>query len=147
MYKVIDGSCGTRREFKITIGLSEGYGSSAKTHSADEVISLIENYLKKKAANQEPFLTGSIATGTVVYAWPEGKGQAGGGHEPNIIYSGEVSPLYNKDLSDESVGKILNDIAGHIGGQLGQTRVYVAFRNETWVLQKEDTVTPTGETV
>lgn len=147
MYKLVVGSRGERREFKITWGLAEGYGLTAKLHTPEEVVSMVETYLKNKAAGEESYLTGTVTTGTVVYAWPEGKGQAGSGHEPNAVYSGEVSPLYNSGLSDEFVGKILNEMAGQIGGQLGQTRVYVAFGHETWVLQKEDTSTPTGEKV
>ncbi len=145
-YQVVIGSRGECRNFKITWGLSEGY-VSAKTHTPEEVVSLIESYLKNKAAGGESYLTGSVTTGVVVYAWPKGKGQAGGGHEPNAVYSGEVSPLYNSGLSDPFVRKMLDEMASHIGGQRGQTRVYVAYRDETWILQKEETATPTGETV
>ncbi|OGM12028.1 hypothetical protein A2V80_01795 [Candidatus Woesebacteria bacterium RBG_16_39_8b] len=147
VYQTVLNSRGERREFKITWGLAEGYGATAKTHTPDEVVALIEDYLKNKAAGGESYLTGTVTTGVVVYAWPQEKGEAGSGHEPNAVYSGEVSPLYNSGLSDEFVGKILDEMAGQIGGQLGQTRVYVAFGHETWVLQKEDTATPTGETV
>ena len=147
MYRLVTGSRGERREFKITWGLAEGYGPTAKTHTLDEVVSLVETYLKNKAASGDSYLTGTVTTGVVVYAWPEGKGQAGGGHEPNVVYSGEVSPLYNSELSDEFVGKILDEMAGQIGGQLGQTRIYVAFGHEIWIIQKEDTSTPTGEKV
>ncbi|MEW6408164.1 MAG: hypothetical protein AB1465_05760 [Patescibacteria group bacterium] len=148
MYKVVIGSRGERREFKVTWGLAEGYGPTAKTHTPEEVVSLVEAYLKNKAAAGESYLTGTVTSGVVVYAWPEGKGQAGSGHEPNAVYSGEVSPLYNSGLSDEFVRKILDEMASQIGGQLSQSQVYVAYRDETWILhQKEETVTPTGETV
>ena len=63
------------------------------------------------------------------------------------MYSGEVSPLYNADLSDGEVEEILNDLAGELGRAFGQTRIYVAYRDKMWILQKENTVTPTGETV
>lgn len=146
MYKLVSGSRGERRAFAITVGLAEGYGPTA-THSTDEVVELILGHLKAKAAEGRSYLTGTVSAGQVVYAWPEGPGKSGGGREPNATYSGEVSPLYNKDLGDEQVAEILNDLASELGSALGQTRVYVAFGHETWVLQKEDTATPTGETV
>ena len=147
MYKTVPGSRGERRSFQITVGLAEGYGPTAKTHAPAEVVELVLGHLKTRAADGRPYLTGTVSAGEVVYAWPEGPGKSGGGREPNATYSGEVSPLYNKDLGDEQVVEILNDLASELGSALGQTRVYVAFGHETWVLQKEDTATPTGETV
>ncbi len=147
MYKIVDGSKGERRSFAITVGLQECYGDDATVHTVEEVVPFIENHLKAAAAAGRQFLTGSVTAGTVVYAWPEGPGNAGGGNEPQAAFVGEVSPLYNADLSDEEVEVILNDLASELGSALGQTRVYVAYRDELWILQKEDTETPTGETV
>jgi len=147
MYKTVEGSCGERRSFAITVGLAEGYGPTVKTHTIDEVVELVLGHLKIRAADGRLYLTGTVSAGEVVYAWPEEPGKAGGGHEPNVIYSGEVSPLYNKDLGDNEVAEILNDLASELGSALGQTRVYVAFGHETWILQNEETETPTGETV
>ena len=76
-YKTVLGSRGGRRTFQITVGLAEGYGPDANIHTAEEVVSLMENHLKTKAANGQPYLAGSVTTGTVVYAWPEGPGKAG----------------------------------------------------------------------
>ena len=146
-YKLVEGSRGERRTFSIIVGLAEGYGPEAKIHTADEAVSLVENHLKAKAAQGLSYLTGSVTTGTVVYAWPEGPGKSGGGHEPQATYSGEVSPLYNAELTDEEVEEILNDLASELGSAFGQTRIYVAYRDEIWILQAEETVTPTDETV
>ncbi len=146
-YKVVPGSRGTRRSFVVTFGLQEGYGDKARLHTVDEVVALIERHLKKRAAAGEPYLTGTVTEGQVVYAWPEDDGKVGVGHEPQATYAGEVSPLYNADLSDEEVEVILNDLASEIGVALGQTRVYVAYRGDIWILQQKDSETPTGETI
>jgi hypothetical protein len=146
-YKEVVGSRGPRRDFKITWGLSEGYAPHTKIHSVEEVISFVEEHLKTRAAKGMSYLTGSITTGVVVYAWPDGKGQAGGGHEPVVMYGGEVSHLYNSGLSDDVVRFLLDEMAIEIGRKLGQNRVYVAYRDEVWVFQKEEETTPTGETV
>jgi len=146
-YQLVSGSRGARRSFAITVGLAEGYGAQAKVHPVSEAIEAAMNWMKNKAANGQLFLTGTFTTCEVVYAWPEGEGKAGGGHEPTAVFSGEVSPLYNAAMTDQEVVDILNDLAGHLGSTLGQTRVYVAYRDEIWILQAEETATPTGETV
>jgi hypothetical protein len=145
-YKVVDGSRGAAPRFAITIGLQEGYGPSGKLHSTSEVIDLVEAHLKECAAHGLPFLTGSVTTGTVVYAWPEGPGAAGGGHEPQATYSGEVNPLYNSSMSREAIEEFLNGLAAVLGAALGQTRIYVAFAGDMWILQREEAITPSGET-
>ncbi len=146
MYKVVAGSRGNAPHFAITCGLQEGYGSDAKTHAVDEVVHIVEAYLKACACDGGTFLTGSVTTGTVVYAWPEGE-SAGGDHEPQATYSGEKNPLYNSTMSDEDVNEFLNGLASVLGLALGQTRVYVAYKGDMWILQREDSTTPTGETV
>ncbi len=146
-YKVVAGSRGIAPRFAITVGLQEGYGPNAKLHTSDEVIGLVLEYLKGCAATGKPYLTGSVTTGTVVYAWPEGGGKAGGGYEQQVTYSGEKNPLYNVAMTNEEVTNFLNGLASTLGSALGQTRVYVAYDGDMWILQREESVTPTGETV
>jgi len=147
-FKRVEAKTSLRRSFAITLGLSEGYGESAKVHTRQEVVDAALAYMKAKAAAGEPFLTGTVsAEGTVVYAWPESPGKSGGGKENTIVFYGEVSVLYNADTSDEDVKAMLDDMATSLGSILGQTRVYVAYRDQTWVLQAEQTATPTGEKV
>jgi len=144
-YKKIGG--GIAPKFSVTVGLQEGYGLNAKQHSADEVVGFIEAHLKKCAAESRPFLTGMVVTGQVVYAWSEGPGKAGSGHEPAAVFSGEKSPLYNSEMSEEDAEKFLNGLASELGSVLGQTRVYVVYNSNMWILQAEKSSTPTGETV
>lgn len=145
-YNIVEGSRGSAPRFAITVGLQEGYGPTGKSHTADEVVTLVEEFLKECAASGRTFLTGSVTTGTVVYAWPEGPGKSGGGREPNAVYSGEKNPLYNSAMTAEQVGEFLNELATRLGSALGQTRVYVAYNGDMWILQKEKSTTPTGET-
>lgn len=147
MYKVVQGSRGIAPRFAITCGLQEGYGQNAKLHTVDEVVGLVLDYLKDCAASGKSYLTGSVTTGTVVYAWPEGEGKAGGGHEPQATYSGEKNPLYNSSVTDEQVTEFLNGLASVLGTALGQVRIYVTYNGDMWILQKEESATPTGEKV
>lgn len=147
MYKVVSGSRGVRRSFSISCGLQEGYGAEGKTHRPAEAVSAALEFMKSRAASGRAYLTGTVSTGEVVYAWPEGEGKAGGGSEPSVVFNGEVSPLYNADMSNEEAVEILNDLAASLGAALGQTRVYITFCDEIWILQREESATPTGEKV
>jgi hypothetical protein len=109
--------------FKITVGLKEGYGESGTLHSVDSISHLIP----ANATTRE---------GVVCYAWPEGPGKAGGGHEEQVIIEGD-------GLNENEV----NELAAELAARTGQTRVYVCFNAETWIIQAEGKETPTGETV
>ncbi len=148
-YKEVQGTRGPRKNFAVTCGLRVGYGADAQTHSVETAIEAVLGWMKGRAAAEKTFLTGTVTSGEVVYAWPESPGKAGGGREPNIIFSGEVSPLYNETIIEDhdSVMDILYDLATALGSALSQTRIYVAYCDEVVVVQKEEAVTPTGETV
>jgi len=143
--KIVENSRGKAPAFTVTFGLQEGYGDSSKIHTVDEVVTLIESFLKKCAAAGRSFLTGSVTAGTVVYAWPEGEGKAGGGHEPQASFIGNQNPLYNSNMSQAEIEDFLNDLAAEVGVALGQTRVYISFAGDLWILQQEEAATPTGE--
>lgn len=148
-YKILPDSVGVRKSFQVTAGLRVGYDAAAVTHTVEEAVQVILENLKSRAATGLLYLTGTVTTGEVVYAWPEGPGKAGGGHEPVALYQGEVNPLFNKDLLNrpEAVREILDELGAALGVALGQTRIYLAYDGEMWILQKEETVTPTGETI
>jgi hypothetical protein len=145
-YKIIPGSVGVRKSFQVTCGLRVGYDAAAVTHTGEEAVESVLEQLKFRAAAGLPYLTGTITTGEVVYAWSDGPGKAGGGHEPVIRYEGEVNPLYNKNLLEnhDEVVAILNELGIALGAALGQTRIYLAYDGQTWILEAEKAVTPTG---
>jgi hypothetical protein len=146
-YKQVPSFSSEAPRFEITAGLREGYGADAVTHTVEEATAVVLEHLKDCAAQGRPYLTGTLTTGEVVYAWPEGEGRSGGGHEPVVVYSGHVNPLYNTSLSELQVWEFLEGMASALGNALVQTRIYVVYRDEMRVLQREDTETPTGETV
>lgn len=110
--------------WKITVGLKEGYGESGTLHTINELLPLIP-------------AEASLREGVVVYAWPGGASwSAGAGSEQQAIIEGE-------GLDENEI----NALAAALGNQTGQTRVYVCYNSEAWILQAEETSTPTGETV
>jgi hypothetical protein len=147
-YKMVPRSHGTRRSFSITVGIRPGYlGIGLAPKAMEEAIEITESWMKGRAAKGLPYLTGTIVRGDVIYAWPEGDGKAGSSTEPVAIFQGEVSPLYNKGLHDGEVVNLLDELASRFGTELEQTRVYISYTDETWIMQAEKTETPTGESV
>ena len=143
MKKIFDSE-GVKRPFSITFGLQEGYGDTGKVHSFEEAVDLLKGWMKERASKGLPFLTGNVFPGQVVYAWSEGKGEAQGASEPVANFQGEVSVLYARNLPDEEVQSLLDEIASSVGTSLGQNRVYVSYKDKTWILSQEDHTTPTG---
>lgn len=110
--------------YKVTCGLKEGYGESGTLHSVQSIMPLIP-------------AEAAVQIGVVCYAWPKSQwGEAGCGSEPQAIIEGE-------GLDEDQV----NNLAAVLGAATGQTRVYVAFGDQTWILQADQTETPTGEKV
>ena len=148
MYKRI--GIGPRRHYEITFGLAKGYGENAVVHSVDDAKAAHALWMLKRMDNPDPkdrdFLTGSFTKSTVGYGWPPNGDSTGGtGDEPCVLFAGDVSVLYGTHLSDEQVGKILDDLASSVGEALGQTRVYVSYRDDAWVLEKQGGETPNGK--
>lgn len=147
-YKLVPNSKGPAPRFAITVGLQEGYNLGEKTHSVAEVTKIIEAYLRGLAESNRRFLNGVVTTGNVVYAWPSNDtGPADATHEPVVVFSGEVNPLYNVAMRQSEIEYFLNTLAQQLGEALNQTRVYVAFDGQMWILQKEGSTSSAGDTV
>jgi hypothetical protein len=57
--------------------------------------------MTERAARGEPFLSGMLTRGEVVYVYAEG--EAASHREPIAIFTGEVPPQYASDLDDRNV--------------------------------------------
>jgi len=120
-FSAVPTSEGPRREFKITWGLRAGYGPSGRIYDLEEAIRAAHRWMRERDARAEPFLSGMFTRGEVVYA-------------------GEVLPLYAADMDDDTVRILLNEIASEIGRILEQEEVQVAYRDRTWTLKAVDGV-------
>ena len=104
-----------------------------------------------QAVEGKPYVTGNFLDTTVVYAYAwdtdDGGRAATSGQEASVIFTGELSHLYNQPLlADPAVAEeVVNELAGVLGSTTGQTRVYVCLGEENWVLHQEDKKTPTQE--
>jgi hypothetical protein len=138
-YEIVSGSRGPRREFKITVGLREGYDPEGRVYDVSEATKIALNWMTERATADQPFLSGMFTRGEVAYAWRRGDGTAGRDREPVAIFTGEVIPLYMGGLGDETVEAMLNELAARLGEALRQERIYIAFRDRTWIVKREGT--------
>lgn len=145
-YHRVETSSSVRRAFEITVGLTEGYSGTGVTHGPDEVLDAFTDWMKEKAASNQPYLTATLMPATLAYAWKDRGGEAIGKNEPAVVLSGVV-PVTHKvsALSDEEVKILLDELADCLGRALVQTRVYISYREETWIREVDGKTTPRVE--
>jgi hypothetical protein len=85
--------------------------------------------MTERAARGEPFLSGMLTRGEVVYA--DAERGAASHREPIAIFTGEVLPQYASDLDDRTVRALLHELAGEMGGALQQEEIHIAYQR-TW---------------
>src|SRR5437763_10857221 len=112
-FSPLSGSEGPRRELKITWGLRAGYGTSGRIYDLEEAIRAAHRWMRERHARAKPFLSGMFTRGEVVYAGSEA--DAAHDREPVAIFTGEVLPLYGRDLDDETGRRLLNELAPESG--------------------------------
>ena len=134
-FSPLPGSEGPRREFKITWGLRAGYGLAGRIYDLEEAIRAAHRWMRERDARGEPFLSGMVARGEVIYAGSDA--DAAQDREPVAVFTGEVLPLYAGDLDDDIVRAMLNELASEIGNILEQEEVHVSYRDRTWTLKRQ----------
>ena len=84
-----------RRSFEMVIGLDEGY-KGRKMREMEEVERIIGNWLLAQKRACKPYIPGRLDYNTQLFV------RESIVVEPVAIYKGELSPLYNADLSDKA---------------------------------------------
>ncbi|HUI22284.1 MAG TPA: hypothetical protein VLZ74_14725 [Methylocella sp.] len=133
-YAIVEGSQGPRRDFRITVGLREGWDAEGRVYDVSEAVRTARAWMKRRVSAGLPALSGMFARAEVTYAWPLPDGSAGSDREPVAVFTGEAVHAYLGDLPDDAIEAMLNELAGELGAALGQERIYVAFCNRTWIL-------------
>lgn len=136
-YVVVPGSEGRRRDFRISVGLREGWDEEGRVFDVSEAVRTARAWMKRRVAAGQPALSGMFARAEVTYAWPRADGSAGSDREPVALFTGEAVHAYLGQLSDDEVEAMLNELARALGEALGQERIYVAFADRTWILDAE----------
>ena len=53
------------------------------------------------------------------------------------IFTGEVIPLYAGQVADGEIEAMLNELAALLGAALKQERIYIAYRDQTWIVKRK----------
>jgi hypothetical protein len=136
-YRLVPGSYGPRRDFRITIGLREGWDPEGRVYDVSEAVRTARRWMRRRVEAGMPALSGMAARAEVTYAWPKADGTVGSDREPVAIFSGQAVHAYLGHLPDEEIEAMLNELAIELGQALGQERIYVAFCDRTWILSCE----------
>jgi hypothetical protein len=136
-YEIVENSRGPRREFRITVGLREGYDPDGRVYDLSEATKTALRWMTERAAAGKPYLSGMVTRGEVAYAWRRDDGGVGSDREPVAIFSGEVIPLYMGGLDDTAIEALLNELAALLGRVLRQERIYIAFRDRVWIVKRK----------
>jgi hypothetical protein len=136
-YRMVEGSLGPRRDFRITVGLREGWDPEGRVYDVSEAVRTARGWMRRRVEAGKAALSGMFARAEVTYAWPKEDGSVGSEREPVAIFTGEAVHAYLGHLPDEEIEAMLNELAIELGRALGQERIYVAFCNRTWILSNE----------
>src|SRR5271156_3353696 len=110
-YKVVDGSRGARRDFRITVGLREGWDDEGRVYDVSEAVRTARAWMIRRVAKGLPALSGMFTRAEVTYAWPRPDGTAGSDREPGAIFIGEAGHAYLRHLPDQEIEALLNALA------------------------------------
>ena len=146
-YRLVPGSRGPRRDFRITVGLREGWDDQGRVFDLSEAVRTARGWMKRRVEAGLPALSGMFSRGEVTYAWPRRDGAVGSDQEPVAIFIGEAVHAYLGHLPDAEIEAMLDELAMELGAALGQERLYIAFCDRTWILsaaQDGRLIAPTG---
>jgi hypothetical protein len=133
-YSVVPNSLGPRRDFRITVGLREGWDTEGRVFDVTEAVRTARAWMKRRVEAGQPALSGMFTRSEVTYAWPRADGTVGSDREPVALFTGEAVHAYLGHLPDDAVTAMLNELSIELGTALGQERIYVAFADRTWIL-------------
>jgi hypothetical protein len=133
-YRLVANSYGARRDFRITVGLREGWDPEGRVYDLSEAVRTAHAWMRRRVSAGLPALSGMFTRGDVTYAWTRPDGTVGSDREPVAIFTGEAVHAYLGHLTDLEVEAMLNELAIELGAALGQERLYVAFCERSWIL-------------
>lgn len=125
---------GGARPFSVTFGLSAGYGQDARTYSEEEASAAIHHWMATRIRAGKPYITGTVAGGTVLYGWGKAGEEPHLGKEAQVRFHGVLHPHFQAEMSNEDALSQLIELATEVGAKLDQTRVWVEFGGEILVL-------------
>lgn len=136
-YTLAPGSYGLRRDFRISVGLREGWDADGRVYDLSEAVKTAHAWMRRRVEAGQPALSGMFTRAEVTYAWRRDDGGVGSDREPVALFTGEAVHAYLGGVPDGGVEDMLNELAKELGAALGQERIYLAFSDRTWILDAE----------
>jgi hypothetical protein len=137
-FRIVPASVGPRRDFRITVGLREGWDPGGRVFDVSEAVRTARAWMRRRVEGGLPALSGMFTRAEVTYAWPRADGSVGSDREPVAVFTGEAVHAYLSYLPDQDIESMLNELAAELGAALGQERLYVSFCNRTWILDASE---------
>lgn len=123
-----------QKKFEITFGLQKGYTAEGGVLTIEQARGFVKEWIEIQITNQQPFLTGMLDSMHLVYPVRNGESGKRVIEEPGAIYSGSLSPNYDKGRNDQEVVETLNSLARFIGQRMEQKRVYLSYCGKQWTI-------------
>ena len=110
-YSVVPGSLGSRRNFRISVGLCEGWDAEGRVFDVSEAVHTARAWMKRRVEADQPALSGMFTRTEVTYACPRPDSSVGSDREPVALFTREAVHAYLGHLSDEAVEAMLAQLA------------------------------------
>ena len=99
-YAIVDGSDGPRRDFRISVGLREGWDAEGRVFDVSEAVRTARAWMRRRVEAGDPALSGMFTRAEVTYAWPREDGTVGSDRKPVALFTGEAVHAYLGHLPD-----------------------------------------------
>ena len=86
------GSQGPRRDFRISVGLREGWDAEGRVFDVSEAVRTARTWMKRRVEAGRPALSGMFTRAEVTYAWRRDDGTVGSDREPLSPVHGRSRP-------------------------------------------------------
>ena len=87
-YVVVPGSQGPRRDFRISVGLREGWDAEGRVFDVSKAVRTARAWMKRPVDSSQPAFSGMFTRAEVTYAWPRDDGTVGSDREPVALFTG-----------------------------------------------------------
>jgi hypothetical protein len=133
-FRILPGSRGPKRDFRIAVGLREGWDENGRVFDVSEAARTARAWMVARLRADRPALSGMFTRGEVTYAWRRADETVRSDREPIAIFTGEAAHAELGHLPDAVIEEMLNELATELGTALGQERIHISFRDLTWIL-------------
>ncbi|MFA6995348.1 MAG: hypothetical protein WC249_02970 [Patescibacteria group bacterium] len=124
-----------RKDFEVTFGLRKGYQADGGEFSLESATGFIQEWMQGRVNKHLAILTGKVNSINLVYPVRNTEDGSRVTIEPSVSYSGILSPHYDKNRQEEEIIQTLNSLAEFIGKKLEQKRIYLSFKNKSWIIE------------